>query len=65
MTIDPTHVLGRAQAAALALMVDTGRVRRKTGESTDPDTGIITPKLGSIPFAFAAFWIGMWPHVEQ
>ena len=48
MSLDPTHVLGRAQTAARALMVDTGRVRRKTGESTDSDTGVITPTYSVI-----------------
>lgn len=36
-------VLARAQAAALALMVDSGRVRRVASSSTDPETGVITP----------------------
>lgn len=48
MPIDASRVLSRAQAAALALMVDTGRVRRRIGESTDPDTGIITPTYSVI-----------------
>lgn len=48
VTIDPTHVLARAQTAALALMLDTGRIRRRVSESTDPDTGIITPTYSVI-----------------
>lgn len=35
-------VLARAQAAALASMVDAGRIRHKTGEATDA-VGNVTP----------------------
>lgn len=41
-------VLARAQAAALSLMVDTVTVRRKTGESTNSETGVVTPTLSTI-----------------
>lgn len=38
-----TGVLARAQAFAEAGMVDTCTIRRRTGETTDPQTGEITP----------------------
>lgn len=38
----------RGQAAALASMVDACTIRRRTGESTDPDTGVITPTWASL-----------------
>lgn len=41
-------VLARAQAAARALMVDTVTVKRKTSESTNPDTGDNTPTYTTI-----------------
>lgn len=43
-----TAALLRGRAAAEALMVDTCTIRRKTGETTDPDTGVITPTLTTI-----------------
>jgi hypothetical protein len=36
----------RGRAAAEALMQDTCTIRRGSGETTDPDTGIITPTYG-------------------
>lgn len=42
MSLDPGHVLSRAQTAAQALMVDTCLVQRVASQSTDPDTGVIT-----------------------
>lgn len=41
-------VLARGRQAALASMVDTCTIRRKTGQTTDPDTGITTPTLSTI-----------------
>lgn len=38
-----TTALLRGRAAAEALMVDEVLVERRTGETTDPDTGRITP----------------------
>lgn len=38
----------RGRLAAEALMVDTCTVRRRTGESTDPDTGVVTPTYSTI-----------------
>ena len=36
-------VLARGRSAALAGMVDTCRITRVTGTTTDPDTGVVTP----------------------
>lgn len=41
-------VLARAQAAALALMVDTCTVKRLASTSTDPETGVITPTYTTV-----------------
>jgi hypothetical protein len=41
-------VVARAQAAAQAGMVDTCSIRRKTGETTDPDSGAITPTWSAL-----------------
>ena len=41
-------VLARGRAAAEALMVDTCTIRRITGSTTDPDTGVITPTYSTI-----------------
>lgn len=41
-------VLARAQAAALAGMVDTCAITRVTGHTTDPDTGVQTPTVADI-----------------
>lgn len=41
-------LLARAQAAALAGMVDTCTVRRRTGESTDKLTGAVTPTYSTL-----------------
>jgi hypothetical protein len=38
----------RGRAAAEALMVDTCLVRRRTGEATDPDTGVTTPTYATV-----------------
>jgi hypothetical protein len=38
-----TSVLLRGRVAAEALMLDTVTIRRRTGESTDGDTGVTTP----------------------
>jgi hypothetical protein len=42
------RVLARAQAAALALMVDTCTVKRLASTSTDPETGVITPTYTTV-----------------
>lgn len=41
-------LLGRGRAAAERLMVDTCTVRRRTGETTDLDTGQVTPSYTSV-----------------
>ncbi len=41
--MNPSAVLARGRAAALAMMVDTCSIRRRTGETTDDNTGVITP----------------------
>jgi hypothetical protein len=41
-------VLARGRAAAERLMVDTCTIRRKTGETTDPDTGHTTPTYATV-----------------
>jgi hypothetical protein len=38
-----TSALLRGRVAAEALMLDTVTIRRRTGESTDGDTGVTTP----------------------
>lgn len=38
----------RAQAAAAALMVDACIVQRRTGETTNGDTGVVTPTYATI-----------------
>lgn len=40
--MNPAAVLARGRAAAEALMVDTCTLRRRSGETTDPDTGEVT-----------------------
>lgn len=37
------YALGMGRAAAEALMVDRCTIRRRTGETVDPDTGDVTP----------------------
>lgn len=39
-------ILTRGRAAAEALMQDTCTIRRPSGTTTDPDTGVITPTYG-------------------
>lgn len=41
-------VLARGQAAALALMVDTCSIQRRTGQFTDDFTGAVTPTLAPV-----------------
>lgn len=48
MTAPLAAVLVRAQAAAQALMVDTCTISRTAGETTDPDTGQITPTTTTV-----------------
>ncbi|MBB1153995.1 DUF6093 family protein [Amycolatopsis dendrobii] len=36
----------RGRRAAEALMLDTCRIRAVTGDTTDPDTGVVTPAYG-------------------
>jgi hypothetical protein len=44
-------LIGRGSAAAEAGMVDTCTIRRRTGETTDPDSGVITPSYASPLYA--------------
>lgn len=37
-----TRVLARGRRAHLALMRDTVEIKRPTGQTTDPDTGVVT-----------------------
>lgn len=41
-------VLARGRAAAEAGMVDTCTIERQTGETTNPDTGVVTPTVSEI-----------------
>jgi len=41
-------VLARGRAAAEALMVDACVIRRVTGTTTDPNTGVITPTYSTV-----------------
>lgn len=41
-------VLARGRAAAERLMVDECTIRRRTGETTDPDSGVITPTYDTV-----------------
>lgn len=41
-------VLARGQAAAEAGMVDACVIRRRTGSTTDPDTGVSTPAYATL-----------------
>lgn len=43
-----TALLARAQRAAELGMVDTCTIRRRTGEATDPNSGVITPTLSDV-----------------
>lgn len=43
MTLDAGPAIARGRAAAEALMVDACTIQRKTGETTDTDTGDVTP----------------------
>lgn len=41
--VDPGPALARGRVAAQALMVDACTITRVTGETTDGDTGVVTP----------------------
>lgn len=43
-----TTVTLRGRLAAEALMVDTVTVRRKSGEATDSDTGVVSPTYSTV-----------------
>jgi hypothetical protein len=45
--VNRAALLARGQAAAEDSMVDTCVIRRRTGESTDPHSGVITPVYAS------------------
>lgn len=40
-------MIARGRRAAERLMVDECTIRRKTGEATDPNSGVITPTYGA------------------
>ncbi len=40
--------LARGRQAAERLLVDTCTIRRRTGEATDPETGVITPTYSPV-----------------
>jgi hypothetical protein len=46
--VSAATVLARGRAAAERLMVDACLIRRRTGESTDPDSGVITPTYSTV-----------------
>lgn len=46
--LNPGPVLLRGRAAAESLMVDACTIRRRTGESTDDDTGFVTPTYTTV-----------------
>lgn len=46
--LNPTPALLRGRAAAEQLMVDTCTIQHKTGETTDPDTGVVTPSYATV-----------------
>jgi hypothetical protein len=48
VAVSADTLLARAQAAALALMVDTGRIRRIISSSTNTTTGAVTPTYSTI-----------------
>ena len=41
-------LIAKGRAAAEAIMLDTCTIRRRTGETTDPDTGEVTPVYTTI-----------------
>jgi Family of unknown function (DUF6093) len=43
-----TSITLRGRIAAEALMIDAVVVKHRTGESTDPDTGVVTPTFSTI-----------------
>ena len=45
---NPTPALMRGRALAESLMVDTCTVARVTGESTNEDTGVVTPTTSTV-----------------
>jgi hypothetical protein len=45
---NPAAALARGRALAESLMVDTCTITRVTGETTDTDTGVVTPTTAEI-----------------
>ncbi len=43
-----TSVTLRGRAAAEALMADAVTIQRRTGETTDPDTGVVAPTYATV-----------------
>lgn len=41
-------LLARGRRAAEALMVDTCTIRRRTGEATNPESGVVTPTYSAV-----------------
>lgn len=48
MAVAVAALLARGRRAAEALMVDQCAIRRRTGESTDPVSGVVTPTYATI-----------------
>jgi hypothetical protein len=46
--VNPAPALARGRAAAESLMVDTCTITRTTGESTNEDTGVVTPTTSTV-----------------
>lgn len=43
-----TSITLRGRAAAEALMADAVTIQHRTGQTTDPDTGVVTPTLSTL-----------------
>lgn len=46
--VNPAPALARGRAAAESLMVDTCTITRTTGETTNEDTGVVTPTTATV-----------------
>jgi hypothetical protein len=46
--VNPAPALARGRAAAEALMVDACTITRVTGETTNEDTGVVTPTTSTV-----------------
>lgn len=46
--VNPAPALARGRQAAEALMVDACTITRTTGETTDTDTGVVTPTTSTV-----------------